>query len=92
MAGGCFYWKVIGIQVFAVFKELEPSLFLGFDLLGGEFVQFKEVDAAMVEQAAVALVAQPVAVRVAGVAAQEVFAQEPDAVGGLQRVIILTAL
>ena len=49
--------KVIGIQVFAVFKELEPSLFLCFDVLGGEFVQLEEVDAAMVEQAAVALVA-----------------------------------
>jgi len=46
----------------------------------------------MVEQAAVALVAEPVAVRVAGVAAQEVFTQEPDAVGGLQRIIILAAL
>ena len=32
--------KVIGVQVFAVFKELEPSLFFGFDVLGGEFVQF----------------------------------------------------
>ena len=30
--------------------------------------------------------------RVAGITAQEVFAQEPDAVGGLQRIIILTAL
>ena len=49
--------KVIGVQVFAVFKELEPPLFLCFDLLGGEFVQLEEIDAAMVEQAAVALVA-----------------------------------
>jgi len=31
-------------------------------------------------------------VGVAGVAAQEVFTQEPDAVGGLQRIIILAAL
>ena len=48
---------MIGIQVFAVFEELEPPLFLCFDLLGGEFVQLEEIDAAMVEQAAVALVA-----------------------------------
>ena len=58
--------KAVGVQAFAVFEELQPPLFFGFDRAGGEFVQLEQADAAMLQQGAAALVAQAVAVGIGG--------------------------
>jgi hypothetical protein len=54
----------VGIQVLALFEELEPALLLGRDLLVGEFVQFQEINPAVVEQTLAALVPQAVTMSV----------------------------
>ena len=81
----------VGIQVLALFEELEPALLLGRDLFVGELVQFQEVDPAVVEQTLAALIAQAITMSVIGVARQEVFAQDPDGVGGFELAVVLAA-
>jgi len=39
----------VGIQVLALLEELEPALLFGCDLLGGELVQFQEINPTVVE-------------------------------------------
>ena len=57
----------VGVQALPVFEKFEPALFFGGDLGGGEFAQLEEGDATMIKEAAAALVAQTVAVGVAGI-------------------------
>ena len=57
----------VGVQAFPFFEEFEPALLFAGDRLGGEFAQLEEGDAAVVEQAAAPLVAQPIAVGLGGV-------------------------
>ena len=78
--------------LFAVFEELQPPLFFGFDRAGGEFAQFEQADAAMLQQGAATFVAQAVAVGVGGIVAQEVVAQQPGGIGRAQFPIILAAM
>jgi hypothetical protein len=57
------------VQALAVPEELEPALLLGFDPLGGEFVQLQQIDPAVVEERASAVVAQAIAVGVVRIVA-----------------------
>ena len=80
------------VESLAVFEEFEPALLFGLDRIGVELVQLQQPDAAVVEQAATLGVAQAEAVGIVGAVAQQVFAQQPDGIGGLEGAVILAAV
>jgi hypothetical protein len=82
-----------GVESFAFGEELQPAFLFGVDGVGVEFVQFQQPDAAVVEQQASGAVAQAKVVDALGaLLGQQVFAQQPDGVGGFEGAVVFAAV